>query len=215
MRTAFQPHIWSVSPPAARSRNSSRARLSRTGVVARPHQHDPRDAGCPWASAAVGGVRAVPGHSPSGLVGRRVGGRVPVGYSRMLAGGRRPFDEAGVRDLRACAIWYAATLTGARLHRRTQPRRAACRRTAAGAAVVDRGTDGGDPWHRGSDVPACPWSRARRGDPRRAVSGPGRRRTREIKWPRRTTWSAGRPASVHCALKVPGVCGQAPADVQR
>jgi pimeloyl-ACP methyl ester carboxylesterase len=39
-----------------------------------------------------------------------------VGYSRMLAGGRRPFDEAGVRDLVRRDVDRARDFTAARNH---------------------------------------------------------------------------------------------------
>ena len=86
-----------------------------------------------------------------------------VAYSRLLAGGRRPFDEAAIRELVRRDVERARDFGAAQNHD-LLPRG----RVLDEAAVLDRSAHAGDPRHRGSDVPA----RARRGA-RREIPGAG------------------------------------------
>ena len=77
-----------------------------------------------------------------------------VDYTRVLAGGERPFDEDAARDLMRRDIERARNFAALQNHDAIAGRRARAR-----AAVVDRRAHARRPWHRGPDVPG----RARRG----------------------------------------------------
>src|SRR4029453_2135374 len=101
-----------------------------------------------------------------------------VAYSRVLAGGQRPFDEMAARELVRRDVERARNFAAARNHdaipddgRRHEPlssitvptlgiqgaARHRCppeRGGPAGASVLDHRADPGDPRGRGSDVPA-------------------------------------------------------------
>ena len=72
-----------------------------------------------------------------------------VGYSRVLNGGRRPFDEAASRELAGRDVERARNVAALQNHDaipdddRSRP-----------APVLDQGPHAGDPRHGGSDVPA-------------------------------------------------------------
>ena len=95
-----------------------------------------------------------------------------VGYSRMLAGGERPFDEAAARELVRRDVERARDIAASENHGllpEGERRR---------AVVLDRRAHAGDPRHRRSDVPARARPGAGRGDPRREAADAGRSRPR-------------------------------------
>ena len=96
-----------------------------------------------------------------------------VGYSQILAGGERPFDEAAARELVRRDVERARNIAAAENHG-SAPRG----RAAACAVVLDRRADAGDPRHGGPDVPARARAGAGRGNPRRKAADAGRSRPR-------------------------------------
>src|SRR5215211_4016675 len=71
-----------------------------------------------------------------------------IAYERVLAGGRRPFDEVAARDLVRRDL-----APGPRLRGSAEPRRAAGGGGPKQAVVRDRRADPGHPRHRRPDVP--------------------------------------------------------------
>ena len=137
-----------------RVRAAARARLPRSRPLARPHQHLSGGArssrGLPPPTEEFGRFVAtaeVDWSDPESVI------EYLVDYSRVLAGGQRPFDEAAARELARRDVARARDFAAAQNHdalRTTSPPR---------AAVLDRRADARDPRHRRSDVPASSTAR--------------------------------------------------------
>ena len=83
-----------------------------------------------------------------------------VGYQRVLAGGRRPFDETAARELVRRDIERARNFAAAQNHDAIEDDG-----RLAQAPLLDHRADAGDPRDRRSDVPARARQGARRRDP--------------------------------------------------
>ena len=154
-------------------RAAARARCPGSRPLARPDQHLSRRAGRARAPAADRGVRAVRVDGTGGLVGRRVGDRVP---GRLLARARRRASARSTRpQLETSSVATSSAPATSRRFRTTT-----CSRTtgASAAAVVDRGAHPRHPRHRGPDVPDRARRGARGGDPGREAAAAGGSRPR-------------------------------------
>ena len=96
-----------------------------------------------------------------------------VDYARLLAGGRRPFDEAAARDLVRREVERANDIAAVQNHD-SIPDEDRERATL----FLDRRSHPGDPRQRRPDVPARPWRGTGAGDPRRPAVAAGRGRPR-------------------------------------
>ena len=126
-RTASQPRTWSASRRAGRSRSCSRSTSPLTSSRSSSSARLPRRR----ASAASAATERYAQFLASAEVDwsrRESAIEYLVGYARMLAGGRRPFDEPAVSQARPPRRRARERHRGLREPRADRGRRAAARR---------------------------------------------------------------------------------------